>query len=100
MLSNKLKVKYSKIDIFNMKTYYLFLDEEFCIYNVFDTLKETRGIEPGIDYIQINEDSVMPQCILIKSIYKDEYLRDCLRQLLVDMGYDCEFEILKPLNAS
>ena len=80
-----------------MKTYYLFLDKEFCIYNVFDTLKETRVIEPGINYIQIKEDLIIPQCIVIKSIYKDEYFRDCLRQLLEDMGYDREFQILKPL---
>jgi hypothetical protein len=80
-----------------MKTYYLFLDKAFCIYNVFDSLKATRIIEPGIDYIQIKEDSIIPQCIVIKSIYKDEYFKDCLSKLLEDMGYDCEFQLLKPL---
>lgn len=80
-----------------MKTYYLFLDNDFCIYNVFDTLRETRIIEPGITYKEIKENSVIKQCIVITSIYKDEYLKQCLTELLTDMGYDKSFQLLKPL---
>ena len=80
-----------------MKTYYLFLDKEFCIYNVFDSLRETTIIEPGINYVNIKEDNILPQCIRIESIYKDEYLKECLSHLLEDMGYDKSFQILKPL---
>jgi hypothetical protein len=80
-----------------MEIYYLFLDKKFCIRDVFDNLRKTRVIEPGINYIEIKEDSVIPQCIVIKSIYKDEYFKDCLNDLLEDMGYDCKFQILKPI---
>lgn len=80
-----------------MRTYHLFLDKDFCIYNVFESLMETRIIEPGINYIRIKENTILPQCIVIESIYKDEYLKSCLVTLLEDMGYDKSFQILKPL---
>jgi hypothetical protein len=80
-----------------MRTYHLFLDKDFCIYNVFESLVETRIIEPGINYIRIKENTILPQCIVIESIYKDEYLKSCLVTLLEDMGYDKQFQILKPL---
>lgn len=80
-----------------MRTYHLFLDKDFCIYNVFESLLETRIIEPGINYIRIKENTILPQCIVIESIYKDEYLKSCLVTLLEDMGYDKSFQILKPL---
>lgn len=80
-----------------MRTYHLFLDKDFCIYNVFDSLVETRVIEPGINYIKIKQNNVLPQCIVIESIYKDEYLKSCLVTLLTDMGYDKQFQLLKPL---
>ena len=80
-----------------MRTYHLFLDKDFCIYNVFESLIETRIIEPGINYIRIKENTILPQCIVIESIYKDEYLKSCLTKLLRDMDYDKSFQILKPL---
>lgn len=81
-----------------MRIYHLFLDKEFCIYNVFESLLETRIIEPGINYIRIQDNIVLPQCIVIKSIYKDEYLKSCLATLLEDMDYDKDFQILKPID--
>jgi hypothetical protein len=80
-----------------MSIYYLFLDNDFCIYNVFDCLRETTIIEPGITYKEIKENSVIKQCIVITSIYKDEYLKQCLSNLLTDMDYDKSFQLLKPL---
>lgn len=79
-----------------MTTYYLFLDNDFCIYNVFDSLRETTIIEPGITYKEIKENSVIKQCIVITSIYKEEYLKHCLSNLLTDMDYDKSFQLLKP----
>lgn len=80
-----------------MITYYLFIDNEFCIYNLFDNLRATRIIEPGLDYIMIKENDIVEKYIVIESIYKDEYFKNCLTNLLRDIGYDTEFKILKPL---
>lgn len=81
-----------------MRTYYLFIDSEsFDIHNVFDALQETRIIEPGIEYKEIKYNYVLPQYIVIESIYKDEYFKSCLTTLLRDMGYDKHFQLVKPL---
>lgn len=83
-----------------MITYYLFIDSDYCcIYNLFDNLCATRIIEPGLDYIRVKEnDCVLEKYIVIESIYKDEYFRNCLTNLLRDMEYGGEFKILKPLE--
>lgn len=81
-----------------MRTYYLFIDNEnFDIHNVFESLQQTRIIEPGIEYKDIKDNHILPQYILIESIYKDEYFKSCLTTLLRDMGYDKEFKLVKPL---
>lgn len=80
-----------------MITYYLFLDKEFCIDNVFETLTDTGLLEPGITYTQIKETSVIPSCIIIESIYKGGYLKEVLTRLLDDIGYDKSFEIVQPV---
>ena len=54
-------------------TYYLFLDKEFCIQNVFENL-QINILEPGIKYKEIKEHPILPPYIVIVSIYKDQYL--------------------------
>lgn len=76
-------------------TYYLFIDEAFCIQNVFETLQTV--LEPGITYTCIKEHVILPPYIVIVSIYKDQYLLTQIREVLDDIGYDKSFEILKPL---
>ncbi len=78
-----------------MRTYYLFIDNDFCIQNVFENLQ--AGLEPGIVYKQIKEHELLPSYIIMESIYKDEYLRDKIDEELRDLGYDKSFTILKPL---
>jgi hypothetical protein len=77
-------------------TYYLFLDKEFCIQNVFETL-QIDILEPGIVYKKIKEHPILPPFIVIESIYKDGYLLEKITEELSDIGYDKTFEILKPL---
>lgn len=77
-------------------TYYLFIDKEFCIRNVFETL-QMDILEPGIVYTEIKEHSLLPPFIVIESIYKDQYLLEKITTELEDIGYDKSFEILKPL---
>lgn len=77
-------------------TYYLFLDKEFCIQNVFENL-QMNILEPGIIYKEIKEHFILPPYIVIVSIYKDQYLLEKVREELEDMGYDKSFEIVKPL---
>jgi len=77
-------------------TYYLFLDKEFCIQNVFENLQQAI-LEPGIVYTEIKEDPILPPYIVIVSIYKDKYLLDKVTEELRDMGYDKELKLLKPL---
>ena len=78
-------------------TYYLFIDKEFCIQNVFETLQQDI-LEPGIKYTQIKEDFILPPYIVIVSIYKDQYLLKRIEEELTDIGYDKSFKILKPLD--
>jgi hypothetical protein len=80
-----------------MRTYYIFIDEEFSIFDTFNVLKETRVIEPGIDYIDIKETPILPPYIVVESIYKDEYFKSCLIKILKEIGYDKSIQILKPL---
>lgn len=77
-------------------TYYLFLDKEFCIRNVFENLQENI-LEPGIIYQEIKEHLILPPYIVVLSIYKDQYLLAQIKGELEDMGYDKSFEIVKPL---
>lgn len=77
-------------------TYYLFLDKEFCIQNVFENL-QMNILEPGIEYKEIKQNIILPPYIVIVSIYKDQYLLEKVREELEDMGYDKSFEIVKPL---
>lgn len=79
-----------------MRTYYLFIDKEYCIRNVFENL-QMAILEPGIKYIQIKEHIILPPYIVVKSIYKDEYFKSKINEELRDMGYDKSFKILKPL---
>jgi hypothetical protein len=79
-----------------MRTYYLFIDKEFCIRNVFENL-QMAILEPGIVYKQIKEHVLLPPYIVVESIYKDEYLKTKIDEELRDMGYDKSFKILKPL---
>lgn len=78
-------------------TYYLFLDKEFCIRNVFETLQEDI-LEPGIVYTEIKEHQILPPYIVIETIYKDQYLLDKVTEQLQDIGYDKSFTILHPLE--
>ena len=77
-------------------TYYLFIDEEFCIQNVFENLQHAI-LEPGIKYTQIKKHDILPPYIVIVSIYKDQYLLEKVGEELTNIGYDKPFEILKPL---
>lgn len=77
-------------------TYYLFLDKELCIQNVFENL-QLAILEPGIVYKEIKEHSILPPYIEIVSIYKDQYLLEKVTEELIDMGYDKPLKILKPL---
>lgn len=77
-------------------TYYLFLDKEFCIENVFENLK-LAILEPGIVYKEIKQHSILPPYIVIVSIYKDKYLLEKVTEELRDMDYDKPLKILKPL---
>jgi len=78
-------------------TFYLFIDKEFCIQNVFQTLRMDI-LEPGIVYTEIKEHSILPPFIVIETIYKDGYLLEKITEELEDIGYDKTFEILKPLT--
>jgi hypothetical protein len=78
-------------------TFYLFIDKEFCIRNVFETLRMDI-LEPGIVYTEIKEHSILPPFIVIESIYKDGYLLEKITEELSDIGYDKTFKILKPLT--
>jgi hypothetical protein len=80
-------------------TYYLIIDKEFCIQNVFETLRMNL-LEPGIVYTKIKEHSILSPFIVIESIYKDGYLLEKVKEELEDIGYDKSFEILKPLVES
>jgi len=78
-------------------TYYFFIDKEFCIRNVFETLR-MNILEPGITYTYIKEQTeLLPPYIVIVSIYKDQYLSNKVREELDNIGYDKSFKILKPL---
>jgi len=74
-------------------TYYLFIDKEFCIRNVFQTLQEDI-LEPGIVYTEIKEHQILPPYIVIVSIYKENYLLEKITEELRDIGY---IEIYKKL---
>jgi hypothetical protein len=76
-------------------TYYLFIDKDFCIRNVFETLQTV--LEPGIKYTYVKEHSILPPYIIILSIYKDQYLLTKVKEELRNMGYDKPLKILKPL---
>lgn len=78
------------------RTYYLFIDKDFCIQNVFETL-QMAILEPGIKYTHIKEHVNCGHCIVIVSIYKDQYLLSKVQEELTNIGYDKSFEILKPL---
>jgi len=77
-------------------TYYLFIDKEFCIQNVFETL-QMAILEPGIKYTQLKQHYILPPYIVIVSIYKDQYLLEKVTEELDNIGYDKPFKILKPL---
>lgn len=77
--------------------YYLFIDKEFCIQNVFENL-QLAILEPGIKYNEIKLNDVLPPYIILTTIYKDQYLLKLIKEELSDMGYDKNFEILKPIN--
>lgn len=80
-----------------MQTFHLFIDKEFCIINVFQTL-QINIFEPGIMYTEIKEQgSILPPYIVMKTIYKDQYLLDKVTEQLIEIDYDKSFEILKPL---
>ena len=72
-----------------MITYYLSLNENFCINQAFDILRD-YFLEPGIHYDRIEND-----IIVINSIYKYDYLNDCLKIILKDIGYNEEFYLEK-----
>jgi hypothetical protein len=76
--------------------YYLFIDKEFCIQNVFENL-QLAILEPGIKYSEIKLNDVLPPYIILTTIYKDQYLLKLINEELSNMGYDKTFEILKPL---
>jgi hypothetical protein len=80
-----------------MVTYYLFIDKEFCIQNVFETL-QMNILEPGIKYIRIKQHTILPAFIVVESIYKDQYLKSKIDEELTNIGYDRSFKILKPLS--
>ena len=75
--------------------YYLFIDKEFCIQNVFENL-QLAILEPGIKYCEIKLNDILPPYIILTTIYKDKYLLEVINKELNDMGYDKSFEILKP----
>lgn len=77
--------------------YYLFIDKEFCIQNVFDNL-QLAILEPGIKYIEIKLNDILPPHIILTTIYKDKYLLEVINKELNDMDYDKSFEILKPIT--
>jgi hypothetical protein len=79
-------------------TYYLFIDKEFCIQNVFENL-QLAILEPGIKYTQIKQHAhdILPPYIVIVSIYKDQYLLEKVEEELTNIGYGKSFKILKPL---
>ena len=76
--------------------YYLFIDKEFCIQNVFENL-QLAILEPGIKYNEIKLNDILPPYIILTTIYKDQYLLKLIKEELGNMGYDKSFEILKPL---
>ena len=79
-----------------VETYYLFIDE-FCIQNVFENL-QLAILEPGIKYSEIKLNDVLPPYIILTTIYKDQYLLKLINEELSNMGYDKNFELLKPLT--
>lgn len=78
--------------------YYLFIDKEFCIQNVFENL-QLAILEPGIKYSEIKLNDVLPSYIILTTIYTDQYLLELINKELNDMGYDKSFEILKPITS-
>lgn len=77
--------------------YYLFIDKEFCIQNVFENL-QLAILEPGIKYSEIKLNDILPPYIILTTIYKDQYLLKLIKEELSNMGYDKSFEILKPIT--
>jgi hypothetical protein len=77
-------------------TYYLFLDKAFLIQDVYKNL-QMNILEPGIIYKEIKENSILPQYIVLESIYKDGYLFELIQKELHEMGYNKQFKLLKPL---
>ncbi len=77
--------------------YYLFIDKEFCIQNVFENL-QLAILEPGIKYSEIKLNDVLPPYIILTTIYKDQYLLKLINEELSNMGYNKNFELLKPLT--
>jgi hypothetical protein len=78
--------------------YYLFIDKEFCIQNVFENL-QLAILEPGIKYSEIKLNDVLPPYIILTTIYTDQYLLKLIKEELGNMGYDKSFEILKPITS-
>lgn len=76
-------------------TYYLFVNLGFEIEEVYNCIR--LEIDPGIVYTKIKNNKMLPKCIVIKSLYKDEYLREKVKKELKYYGYDKDFQILKPL---
>lgn len=76
-------------------TYYLFIDLNYPIEAIFNYLKSST--ENGIKYTTIKNNIVLPKCIVVKSLYKDKYLKNMIKNQLLHFGYEKNFQIFKPL---
>ena len=67
--------------------YYLFIDKEFCIQNVFENL-QLAILEPGIKYSEIKLNDILPPYIILTTIYKDQYLLKLNMNLVLMVNAD------------
>lgn len=80
-----------------MRTYYLFIDHNHTSIEVIIQSLQSFS-EPGILFETIKNNIILPKCIVIKSLYKDEYLKIKIKHLLAKSSYQNDFQILKPLT--
>lgn len=77
-----------------MITYYLFVDKQ----RTFEVLENLRNMDtPGISFTSIKEHRYLPWSIVVISMYKDKFMKKWLSDTLQEIGYNSDYDILKPL---
>ena len=78
--------------------YYLFIDTYYSVHHVFGLLQTVNKPEFYYSYIKDETDTIPKKTIVIKTTcYSDKYVFDKVTTDLIELGYDRNFKILKPL---